>query len=429
MKTITVTSLIAALLFTLQGCSTLYNTKTIDIEILVPGKAKIPSDYKKLAVQYNNCNVGWNSNFARYVEDKAEFIDYSNSDSVASMIYYGTFVDHLSKQQFFDTIIERKPIQFSGVALSDSLVMQRFNAPDTLDSVGIRGINPAILKIAKLTGSLIPADSSKRTLLLIDPDFGLQTKNKIEKIASETGADLFLSFDFFAMADGIFSSVFINDMADSLLYDFLAGKSQSNTSTTKTSKNKRIGGLGYDLRYASEIVYVVVNWNIYDLKKKELTHFYHKIDTISWEDDAYNIRQAKKNLPPRKDAMYNAAAMAATGLAEYFSPHWVNVQRMYYQSGQTELKQTDEMVANNQWNEAAKIWKSNVNNKNKKIAAKSMYNMALVCELNGELDAAMDWVIKSYHVLPKQNEMHAFNTQQYIRILAQRKLDIRKIEN
>ena len=217
MKTITVTSLIAALLFTLQACNTLRNTKTINIEILVPGKAKIPSDYKKLAVQYNNCNVDWNSSFARYVEDNTEFIDYSNSDSVASMIYYGTFVDHISKQQFFDTIIERKPIQFSGVALSDSLVMQRFNAPDTLDSVGIKGINPAVLKIARLTGSLIPTDSSKRTLLLIDPDFGLHTKNKIEKIASETGADLFLSFDFFAMADGIFSSNFVNEMADSML--------------------------------------------------------------------------------------------------------------------------------------------------------------------------------------------------------------------
>jgi hypothetical protein len=413
------------LLFTLQACHTLHNTKTIDIEILVPGKAKIPSDYKKLAVQYNNCNVDWNSSFARYVEDNTEFIDYSNSDSVASMIYYGTFVDHISKQQFFDTIIERKPIQFSGVALSDSLVMQRFNAPDTLDSVGIKGINPAVLKIARLTGSLIPTDSNKPTLLLIDPDFGLHTKNKIEKIASETGADLFLSFDFFAMADGIFSSNFMNEMADSMLYDFY---SQSNDSTQKTPKNKGLVSRGYDIRYASEIVDVVVNWNIYDLKKKELTYSYHKVDTISWEDDGYNIRQAKRKLPPRKDAIYNAAAMAATGLAEYFSPHWVNVQRMYYQSGQTELKQTNKMVANNQWNEAAKIWKSNVNNKNKKIAAKSMFNMALVCEINGELDAAMDWVIKSFHALPKQNEEHAFNTQQYIRILGQRKLDIRKIE-
>ncbi len=39
------------ILAALQSCNTLYNTKVISIQILVPGKAKVPKDYLKLAVK------------------------------------------------------------------------------------------------------------------------------------------------------------------------------------------------------------------------------------------------------------------------------------------------------------------------------------------------------------------------------------------
>jgi len=55
--------------------------------------------------------------------------------------------------------------------------------------------------------------------------------------------------------------------------------------------------------------------------------------------------------------------------------------------------------------------------------------MTLACEMNGEMDAAMDWAIKSFYVFGSKNQLHAFNCQEYIRILSQRKLDIQKIEN
>jgi len=393
------------LFLALQSCNTLYNSKTIDIEILVPGKARIPDDYKKLVVQYNNCNVSWNADFAQFYEDTTTQIDYSNSDSIASFIYCNAFIDYVLQQDFFDTIIALVPIDFSGVVLNDSLVMQKLNQSEIPDSVGTTSINTTVLNLSRLAKNLIPPDSSKTTSLLIHPEFGLYTKNRIEKIAGETQADLLLSLDFFAVADGIYSAHYLSKIYQNrqLIYNYRIGE-------------------------ASEIVYVMVNWYIYDLKKKELTGFFNKIDTINWNKEAYSIRYAKKVLPPRTDAVYNAAAIAGTNLAQYLSPHWINVQRMYYQSGQTELKKTNDLVANNQWLEAAEIWKRNVNNKNKKIAAKSMYNMALVCEMNGELDAAMDWAVKSYHTFGNKNETHAYNCKEYIKIIAQRKLDIAVIE-
>jgi hypothetical protein len=57
-----------------------------------------------------------------------------------------------------------------------------------------------------------------------------------------------------------------------------------------------------------------------------------------------------------------------------------------------------------------------------------MYNMALACEMNGDMDAAIDWAVKSFHARHK-DIYHSGACQKYINILGQRKLDIKKIEN
>lgn len=78
--------------------------------------------------------------------------------------------------------------------------------------------------------------------------------------------------------------------------------------------------------------------------------------------------------------------------------------------------------------EAAAIYMKNTKIRNKKIASKCMFNMALVCELNGDIEAAVDWVIKSMNANHK-DPYHKGNCENYSRILSQRKLDIREIEN
>ena len=390
-----------------QGCNTLYNTKVIEIQVLVPGTARIPKDYTKLAVKYNNSNIAFNPTFASYFEDTTHFSDTRNLDSIASLIYFDVFTDFVSEQNYFEAVTVLEPTDFGKIAVSDSLVLNRL-AMTASDSVKTRKMNPEILKITRLAGSIKPAVSKKDSTLFIDPDYGFYTRNDLDEIARQTGADIFLSFDFFATANGIYSPDYYLSYPDSLKRDYLF------------EMNKHT---------AEEVVYVFSVWNIYDLKRKELTFAWQDIDTVNWVEPAYSLREAKRVLPPRKDAVLNAADIAGTQFARYISPYWVKVERMYYQSGHVDLKKTDKMVADNRWLEAAEIWRANVKNKNRNIAAKSMFNLALACEMNGEIDAAIDWAVKSYYVFGSKKEDHASNTEQYIRILGQRKLDIRKLEN
>ena len=49
--------------------------------------------------------------------------------------------------------------------------------------------------------------------------------------------------------------------------------------------------------------------------------------------------------------------------------------------------------------------------------------MGVACEMNDEMDAAIEWVVKSYYVFGEKNEIHADNCKEYIKILGYRKLD------
>ena len=109
MKT-TFIMLIASLFLILQSCNILYKTKSTNIEILTPGKAKIPNDYKNVVIQYNNCNAGWNPIYAISYEDTLLNREIFNSDSLASWVYFNAFHKYLKDQQFFDTIINAKSI-------------------------------------------------------------------------------------------------------------------------------------------------------------------------------------------------------------------------------------------------------------------------------------------------------------------------------
>lgn len=349
----------------LQGCYTSTNISTTNIEIIIPGEYKLPPGYKNVAVRYNNANVSRNPGFSNYYVDSNKFSDTTNLDSIASEIYLQNFINHLKYQQYFDTIIELEPKNYTDIKLNDSLIT------------------------------------------FFDPKFCLYSVNDIRQIADSTDADLFLSFDFFASLNGIFSTHFKPNKSDTsgiLLNDFNI------------------------YRDATEVVHILSGWNFYDLKTQKLIYSHLKTDTITWTEPVYNINIAKRILPSRRNAVLNAADIAGKQFVEFLVPHWLEVERMYYKFAQGELKSANHLIKQNRWMEAAAIYRKNTKNRNKKLASKCMFNMALACEINGDMEAAVDWVTKSMNANHK-DPYHKGNCENYSRILGQRKLDILEIEN
>jgi hypothetical protein len=379
---------------------------TIKIEIVVPGKVKLPPDYKNVAVRYNNTNISFNPNFSSFHEDNKIFTDSTNLDSIASEIYFQNFVEYVKEQQHFDSVIELESMNYSEIELSDSLVFAQFEINEPSDSGKLITINKEVFQFSELIKKLSNPNSGKSKTKFIDPDLGLYTQEDIQQIKDSTDADLLLSFDYFGSTDGIFSPRYVRNLSDTFILGYPYFHNYSET---------------------VEVVQVLSGWSFYDLQKQEMIYSHFKIDTILWSETVYIINNAKKILPPRRDAVLNAADIAGNRFAEFLVPHWIEVERMYYKSGQIELKKTNDLIKQNRWLEAAEIWNKNTTNKNKKIAAKSMFNLALACEMNGDMDAAIDWAVKSYYARPK-DLYHTSNCQDYINILGRRKQDITKIE-
>jgi hypothetical protein len=368
------------------NCNTLYNSRIIDLEITVPATVVFPKKFEKIAVRYNNFNTTYNPHFANYYQYNKIFTDSTNTDSIAAEIYFMTFLETIKNSLFFDSIIEIEPGNYSNTRLSGSILDMVLNqTKDRLNPTRNSEITVPVTNFLTLAGKYQP-DKKNSFVKNPDPEFALYTKDDLIQIADSTGAGLLLSLDYFATLD--------RDLT-----------------------------LSYQEHTGYFDVFVIAYWNFYDLENFHLSYFYDRVDTLTWDFITKIV-----TVPNRRNGIKEAAEISGGQFARFLVPHWIEVQRMYYRSGQIDLKKADKLISERKWLEAAEIWRKHVKNPNQKIAAKSMFNMALVCEMLNQMDAAVDWAVQSYHVFGQKNPIHKNNCLEYINILAQRKLDIRKLD-
>jgi len=168
-------------------------------------------------------------------------------------------------------------------------------------------------------------------------------------------------------------------------------------------------------------------WSIYDFNNSEKLISLLKRDTVYFNSDIGSTTLTKL-LNDRPMLISEAASTAGENFACYVIPHWSKTERLMYLSGNIEMIEAEKFAIKNEWLKAAEIWKKNTKSTNLNIAAKSMFNLAVVCEMQGELDAAIDWVIKSINVFGQKNQQHSQNCRDYINTLARRKIDFRKLK-
>jgi len=170
---------------------------------------------------------------------------------------------------------------------------------------------------------------------------------------------------------------------------------------------------------------VTISW-AFEYKTDTLSYTYKQRDTLFFEasDFPTDIKDAMK----LKMAVNNSSVYLGQNFGSKILPTWMPVERLYYKSNNRNMLLAEKYALENNWIKAAEIWNTQTKNKNVKIAAKACFNMALACEMEGKPDAAIDWLIRSYSSLSKNNEEHKANCKQYISILALRKKEIERLE-
>lgn len=160
--------------------------------------------------------------------------------------------------------------------------------------------------------------------------------------------------------------------------------------------------------------FIANRWVIIDPKEQTVIKDDITIDTLSYTETGFFISATQDKLPETEDVIAELSWETGRIFAEKYIPTWQDRSRLYYHLPNQGYDKAINALLNNDFETAARIFKNYAEHQNDRISALSKYNMAVICELQGEYDLALEWLRDSYQT-KKYN-----TTQEYIRILKER---------
>ena len=160
---------------------------------------------------------------------------------------------------------------------------------------------------------------------------------------------------------------------------------------------------------------VKTGWRIYDPIGKNILDEYPIARYLTFSGKGINPMLAAAAIIDRKEAVKETGNKTGHDYAFRIMPYWIRVSRDYYVKGTDNFTIARRKAQTGNWNQAGELWQKETLNADGKIAGRACYNMAIISEINGDLDKAIQWAQKAYE---NYNNRIALN---YVRILQNRK--------
>ena len=141
---------------------------------------------------------------------------------------------------------------------------------------------------------------------------------------------------------------------------------------------------------------VKTGWRIYDPAGKSILDEYIESESVASSGKGINPLVAAKALTGRKAAVSEVSNNAGHNYAFRMIPYRIRVYRDYFVKGSDNFKIASRKAQMGQWDEAGELWKKETGNQNMKIAGRAVYNMAIISEINGDIDEALNWARKAW---------------------------------
>jgi hypothetical protein len=156
-------------------------------------------------------------------------------------------------------------------------------------------------------------------------------------------------------------------------------------------------------------------WRIYDPSSRTILDEYILGSNITLEGSGINPAVAVSGIVGRKEAVKDAGNKAGAIYASRILPYWIRVSREYFVRANENFKTAQRKAQAGNWDGAGEIWKNETHSSDSKIAGRACYNMAIISEINGDLDTAIQWAQKSYE------NYNVTLALRYVKILQNRK--------
>jgi len=98
----------------------------------------------------------------------------------------------------------------------------------------------------------------------------------------------------------------------------------------------------------------------------------------------------------RRDAVKKVSITAGHDYALRLIPYQISVTRDYYVKGTDNFKMARRKAQDGKWDEAGQLWEKETSNPRSKIAGRAAYNMAIINEINGNIQEAIKWAQKAW---------------------------------
>ena len=167
---------------------------------------------------------------------------------------------------------------------------------------------------------------------------------------------------------------------------------------------------------------VKTGWRIYDPKNKYILDEYPLTDYLTFTANASTAVNTTEALLGRKEAIKQSANRLGHVYADRIIPYMIKVTRDYYVKGSYNFKIATRKARTGNWTGAGELWLKETESRKRKIAGRACYNMAILGEINGDLDSAIQWAQKAYE---NYNNRLALN---YVNILKYRKKSNQRLD-
>lgn len=148
--------------------------------------------------------------------------------------------------------------------------------------------------------------------------------------------------------------------------------------------------------HANMLTTVKTGWRIYDPVEKVILDEYPIAKNVNFSGKGINPVAAAGAIINRKEAVIDVSRRTGQDYAFRLIPYWIKVTRDYYVKGTDNFSVAKRRAQTGNWDGAAELWKKETTSSSAKIAGRACYNMAIICEINGQLDKAIEWAQKAY---------------------------------
>lgn len=205
-----------------------------------------------------------------------------------------------------------------------------------------------------------------------------------------------------------------------------------NSTSTQTRSNKK---KNKDGTTTTTITYVArmrtgvrMGWRFYDPATKIVVDEIVTDDYLEREATGSTERNALSSLPSQVSITRDVAFLVGQEYGMRIAPVYVQVRRQYFPKAKgfkNQMEQAARHAQAGEWDRAAEIWKrveALAGQSDPKTAGRAAYNMAVVAEVKGNLDLALEWAQKGWTQYGNKR------ARGYIDIIQQRQNDARKAE-